>query len=170
MKIDHRAHARESRERWPEQVLLVDGAQMTPRAKCTTCSCYTIPVHLVHDESGGDECSIKAPGFFPCPVCGQHDQYIFCWVNARARHHAESQRSLREHGYVSRVYGPLRAPRQAELPNPGAEPFTGFWDIIPIASAYSLLVRPGDPRFVPATTDDHAEQLDCAACRALVGE
>ena len=170
MTIDHRAYARECLERWPAQVLLVDGAQMTPRAKCTTCSCYTIPVHLVHDESGNGECAIKAPGKYPCPVCGQVDQYIMVWITARARHHAVSQRSLRERGYVSHIYGPLRAPLEAELPNPSAEPFTGFRNISPIASAQSLLVRPGDPRFVPATTEEHAAHLDCAACRALVGE
>lgn len=159
-------YAARCRATWQEQLVDVDGTRVTPRAQCTTCRCFTIPVRLVHDDAG--ECRIDAPGKFPCPVCGQTDQYIMVWINARARHHAESQRQLRELGFVTHHHGPLRAPRDAELPDPQRTPFTGFATVGIVASVNTLRVNAGDPRFIPATGED-APSLDCADCRALVG-
>jgi hypothetical protein len=165
MSIDHAVYARECLERWPEQRFREGSDSVTPRAACTTCRCYTIPVHLVHSADG--ECGIKAPGKYPCPVCGQCDQYIAVWIAARARHHAASQISLRERGYVTKRYGDLRAPSVDELPEPARESFTGFGNAGLAARVTTLTVNAGDVRMVIAP-DTHAADLSCAACRSLI--
>jgi hypothetical protein len=161
---DHEAAAR-CRRSWPDQPFTLDGRSVAPRARCTTCRCYTIPVRLVHEPEGS--CRIEAPGKYPCAVCGQMDQYINVWINARARHHAESQRLLREQGFVTTAFGGLRAPLEDELPVAGDEPFTGFAQVGLVASVTTLRVNAGDPRFVSCHLPAPVS-LECGACCALV--
>lgn len=165
MCFNAREYADRCRDSWHDQPFNLDGRSVVPRARCTTCRCFTIPVRLVHEPAGA--CAIEAPGKFPCPVCGQIDQYINVWITARARHHAESQQLLRDQGFVTTRHGPLRSPREDELPDPAREPFTGFEQIGLVASVSTLRVNAGDPRFV-ATIAPRPATLDCSACRALV--
>lgn len=120
-EFDRARHGRECRDEWTDPVLragAAPGERIVVRARCMTCQSYTVPVALECGAAGGDECSVRAPGKYPCPVCGQCDQYINVWIAARARHHERSKRDLIRRGFVSRDYGPLRAPWAEELPDP----------------------------------------------------
>jgi hypothetical protein len=108
-------YADQCRSEWPDSAVRAEAGPLAmARVRCTSCECYTIPVRIECSASGGT-CALHVPGKYPCPVCGQIDQYIPVWIAARARHHAASMQSLRAHGYVSLDHGPLRAPWRQEL-------------------------------------------------------
>jgi hypothetical protein len=169
--FDPAAHSIACRDQWPDQIYAVGGQRFALRARCTTCKCYTIPVTVqcARGEGGPSSadasddttptCAIKAPGKYPCPVCGQDDQYIMVWIAARARHHARALNALREQGYVSDAYGALRNPWPQELPDPAMRPMivAGANDEGggSIADVSALLVRIGDARKVAVPDDYH---------------
>ncbi len=163
--FDHKAFARDCYLAWPDTVYHANGQRFAARARCTSCRCFTIPVRM-HCKHPDSDCSIKAPGKYPCPVCGQADQYIFVWIAARARHHSQSMESLRERGYVSKDYGPLRAPWQSELPEPSMRDmvvFDGGDSGASAVDATALLVRIGDARKVNVPDDYHGYPSDAKA-------